>query len=222
MWRLCLLLSAIQFARTGAFLDDISPECACGTAILDIKNELMAIRGDMTQTALVSELQANLTTLQQTVNHLSSVVHHPHTVAFTAQLSHNIANIGQGQHVIFDHVITNVGQGYSSNTGTFTAPYTGTYIFYLTITSHDIHTASFRLMKNGHRLLNVVSTPTKVTHHNSTGSIPETNTHVVTASLHKGDEVWTENMGSFDSHEGLGGNLLTSFSGHILQPQISN
>ncbi|WAR10017.1 hypothetical protein MAR_035093 [Mya arenaria] len=162
MWRLFAAVCALV-AGTAAFLEQISSDCTCPGEIAAIKDELMKIRGNMSmsssQAALISQLQANLTTLQQTVR---------------------------------------------------------TYIFFLTITSSDIHKASFRLVKNGHRILNVNSIPT--TAHNHT--IPETNTHVVTVNMHVGDKVWAVNQGGFDAHEGLTGNLLTSFSGHLLQPHF--
>ncbi|XP_052814826.1 complement C1q-like protein 4 [Mya arenaria] len=219
MWRLFAAVCALV-AGTAAFLEQISSDCTCPGEIAAIKDELMKIRGNMSmsssQAALISQLQANLTTLQQTVHNLSRVTHHPQAVAFTAQLTKSLSNIQEGQEVMFDKVITNVGHGYDNNTGNFTAPYNGTYIFFLTITSSDIHKASFRLVKNGHRILNVNSIPT--TAHNHT--IPETNTHVVTVNMHVGDKVWAVNQGGFDAHEGLTGNLLTSFSGHLLQPHF--
>jgi hypothetical protein len=49
-------------------------------------------------------------------------------IAFHATLTHDI-RLGQSQTVVFDHVITNNGNGYSKHSGLFTAPRDGTYYF---------------------------------------------------------------------------------------------
>ena len=49
-------------------------------------------------------------------------------IAFHATLTHELT-LGPSQTVVFDHVITNNGNGYSSHSGLFTAPRDGTYYF---------------------------------------------------------------------------------------------
>ena len=61
-------------------------------------------------------------------------------VAFTASFSPvQDNNVGVGGVIKFNHVITNIGGGYSAATGTFTAPVQGTYGFFLSIRSDDVH-----------------------------------------------------------------------------------
>lgn len=48
-------------------------------------------------------------------------------IAFTAGLTKNITMQG-GTNVIFDKIITNVGNGYDKRSGNFVAPQTGTYL----------------------------------------------------------------------------------------------
>lgn len=50
-------------------------------------------------------------------------------VAFYAYLSNAEINPGQHHIIVYDHVMTNSGNGYSKHTGAFTAPKTGMYVF---------------------------------------------------------------------------------------------
>ena len=53
-------------------------------------------------------------------------------IAFHAYLSSAIHGTTSGQTIVFDRVDTNLGGGYSSTTGVFTAPVAGTFVFSLT------------------------------------------------------------------------------------------
>ena len=50
-------------------------------------------------------------------------------VAFYAYLSHSQSHLGSHHILTFDTVPTNIGGGYEPNTGTFSAPEPGTYVF---------------------------------------------------------------------------------------------
>ncbi|XP_063446999.1 complement C1q tumor necrosis factor-related protein 3-like [Mytilus trossulus] len=66
-------------------------------------------------------------------------------IAFMAGLSHTIVNPTSGQHLIFDQVITNVGNAYRALHGIFTAPIAGYYLFAINMeianiaVSHSYH-----------------------------------------------------------------------------------
>jgi len=50
-------------------------------------------------------------------------------VAFFVGLTTNIGPISQHADIVFDRVVTNVGNAYDQDTGRFTAPVNGTYQF---------------------------------------------------------------------------------------------
>jgi len=50
-------------------------------------------------------------------------------VAFFVGLTNNIGPISQHADIVFDSVVTNVGNAYDEDTGRFTAPVNGTYQF---------------------------------------------------------------------------------------------
>lgn len=50
-------------------------------------------------------------------------------MAFTAQLTHPITNLGSDQAIIFDQKITDFGNNYDNSDGIFTAPVSGYYVF---------------------------------------------------------------------------------------------
>lgn len=57
-----------------------------------------------------------------------------------SQLSKTLDNPAFGEIVIFDDVITNVGNAYSSSTGVFRVPVDGNYMFAMVGTSPPSHT----------------------------------------------------------------------------------
>lgn len=50
-------------------------------------------------------------------------------IAFYAYLTNTESNPGAHHIIVYDHVVTNSGNGYSKFTGAFTAPRAGMYVF---------------------------------------------------------------------------------------------
>jgi hypothetical protein len=98
-------------------------------------------------------------------------------IAFHATLTHDI-RLGQSQTVVFDHVITNNGNGYSKHSGLFTAPRDGTYYF---TTSFLSRSGSVHLQMMRHA--EVIGGGAGYPDHGSSGSISGT------VNLKKGDTV---------------------------------
>ena len=62
-------------------------------------------------------------------------------MAFYAYISNNFGFVGKNQVFLYDTVVTNYGNVYSQDTGTFTAPTTGIYAFCYTAYAAGEHVA---------------------------------------------------------------------------------
>ena len=106
-------------------------------------------------------------------------------VAFTA--CHTLAAIlPLHQTVIYNLVLTNVGNAYTPQDGHFQAPVAGLYSFSLTGMGSHSTEAYLGIMKNGARLVRIYTT----TDNADSASI------TVHLQLNKGDRIWIENAGS--------------------------
>ncbi|XP_045209284.2 cerebellin-1-like [Mercenaria mercenaria] len=70
-------------------------------------------------------------------------------VAFTAGLSAQIPNLGSHHTVIFDSVVTNIGNAYHPNSGVFIAPYKGAYVFNVKMKVPPRHKLHLQLVVDG-------------------------------------------------------------------------
>nr|KAG5708783.1 hypothetical protein BaRGS_031937 [Batillaria attramentaria] len=103
-----------------------------------MKEMLIQNQGNST----VDETKARLTLLEANNKQLTDklgavvdrIVQYHKTVAFHARL-YGKSDFGSSERVIYDKVLTNVGDAYNPTTGEFTVPYNGTY--FLTTTSSD-------------------------------------------------------------------------------------
>lgn len=69
-------------------------------------------------------------------------------VAFFATLSSHQTHVGVHQAILFDHVITNIGNTYHNHLGLFIAPVLGTYVFFVSLLTWDL-AATYTISKNG-------------------------------------------------------------------------
>lgn len=129
-----------------------------------------------------------------------------------ASLSSTLSNVGQHQHIVFDNVITNVGGGYHSSSGHFTAPVAGVYAFYVSLTNIPQHSASVVLYRNGKWIGHVLA------HGSATNSgLYVTSTLPSVVQLEAGDEVWVQNEHAFSNVEEIDGGNWSYFTGHLVQ-----
>lgn len=125
-------------------------------------------------------------------------------VAFTAGITSS-SDSWSGDILVFPHVITNKGQGYSSSSGKFTAPRDGTYVFTVTGVSWGSNGLYLDIVHDGVR---------KVRTWSDSSASRQTGTNLVVLELDRGDAVWvTRDYGRGYWTESV---PLTTFSGFIL------
>nr|XP_022336583.1 myosin heavy chain, clone 203-like [Crassostrea virginica] len=124
--------------------------------------------------------------------------------AFTAGMTSS-SNTWQGDILVFPHVITNKGQGYSSSSGKFTAPRDGTYVFTVTVMSYYNNDLKLDIVHDG---------VSKVRAYSYSHTSHQTGTNLVVLELDRGDTVWVKRVyGQGYYAEAV---PLTTFSGFIL------
>nr|XP_034307313.1 complement C1q-like protein 4 [Crassostrea gigas] len=74
-----------------------------------------------------------------------------HQIAFFAYMTQNvqISSISKHMAFVYDRVETNHGNGYDVQSGNFTAPENGVYVFHTSSTSYDKSYCSVEVVKNG-------------------------------------------------------------------------
>jgi len=130
-------------------------------------------------------------------------------IAFSAFIT-NTLTVPEHQDIIFDHVITNVGETYNAQSGHFVAPRPGMFVFYVALTNTPGHAASAQLLHNGRMVTQVLADDVINTY--------LTSTQVAIVQVEKGDQVWVQNEYQFSPvPEEFDGYLWSSFSGHLIQ-----
>lgn len=108
--------------------------------------------------------------------------------------------------LVFDMVITNVGNGFNPSTGVFTAPIAGEYVFFVNVQSYSTQDIFVEVVLNG--------IPKVRTEARGGGNDPDdAGPNLVVLTLQKGDRVWVKHYSGTgyytDGH-------ITTFSGFIL------
>lgn len=149
----------------------------------------------------MSNVQAELTALKTRTVELENIV------CFTVHFSKaDVTGLGLNQPVVFDVVQYNAGGGYDKNTGIFTAPIAGTYVFTLSLQRHGSDgTTIIMVIKKGNTVLGVAEA----------GYSPhEHGTMVATTHLTQGDVISVQTTyGSV-----VYGSQNTAFSGFRISP----
>ncbi|XP_061196063.1 uncharacterized protein LOC133204356 [Saccostrea echinata] len=115
--------------------------------VTDLRREKQRLQEELDQHIMGKEKDGNtklqvIKELQKDVRNVTSTVEsfrvdarlHP---AFHARLSHSVRKIGFYQTVIFDFEVVDTTNSYDPRSGIFTAPLTGTYVFYWNILSNE-------------------------------------------------------------------------------------
>jgi hypothetical protein len=130
-------------------------------------------------------------------------------VAFTAPITNSITNVAVNQVIVFDRVVTNIGNAYNNHGGIFTAPVSGAYEFAVTIMSEPGHVMHADILKDG---------TDELCHMYASSAEYDTSTCVVMVHLIAGNDVWIRhNIPWSESNEGIKGSHFSAFSGHLIQ-----
>lgn len=137
-------------------------------------------------------------------------------VAFCATLENSIPGPSNGESsnpsvIKFDTIMTNVGKGYNSRTGIFTAPISGTYFFTFSGLTYTGQNMFLSLKKNGHNFLTAFGA----------GDCGKCQYGMATNSgviyLTKADQTWVELAGGLRNDQN---EHYTSFSGFLIYEDI--
>lgn len=102
-------------------------------------------------------------------------------VAFTALTTNG--NALTNDPIKYDNIVTNIGKAYSSTSGIFRAPITGTYSISFSLMGHHTNTIWANLYHNGKQIVRLYT---------KAGNRLEVTSHTVFLTLVKSDEVWVQ------------------------------
>merc|ERR1719239_645886 len=145
--------------------------------------------------------------MNQSLTSLSAVARVEPDVFFTAIFTSGQKTLSANQVLIFDKIVTNVGNGYSSQTGVFTSPIDGYYFVELHIFEDGEHDFFFDLQHNGSKVISVNKNGNSG-HGSASGS--------VTLKLRKNDQLKVVGWGWPSDIYGDSNYLSTIFGGRLI------
>lgn len=104
-------------------------------------------------------------------------------VAFSGSLTHAITTLGDKQVIVYDRVLTNVGNGYNPSLGHFTAPIKGNYFISVDAMGRPNELLSLNIFKNGNAIEYIYTGGTGSSDYMSSNEI-------IIEPLEVGDIVW--------------------------------
>lgn len=130
-------------------------------------------------------------------------------VAFSARIS-TFYTSKDGQTVVFNDIISNVGSGYNNQDGVFTTPVDGVYVFFCKITQQsNSHDMFYQFILNG-------SVQTQTLVFGRSDHTHRTSSNLIVLQISRGDRVWIKMMtGGVHYSYSTGGEQ--SFSGFLLK-----
>ncbi|XP_065928376.1 uncharacterized protein [Magallana gigas] len=176
-------------------LDDLKVQVRyTSLSLLDVHSMTEELNG-----SLVQRLEERISDVHDHITNVSK------RIGFTATVSTSSISWNSGT-LVFDVVITNVGNGYNPSTGVFTAPTAGEYVFFVNVQSYNINSIYVDVVLNG---------VTKVRTMAYTGGSDyfDAGPNLVVLTLQKGDRVWVKYFSGQGYH--ING-PITTFSGFLL------
>ena len=127
-------------------------------------------------------------------------------IAFSVTLTQaDVVNLGQGQTVIYDKVISNLGKGYDVSTGIFRPSVAGWYVFSMTLMSSPGETQELDVVLNGVRLF----------HCYTDGNEYNSASRTIVAHADPGDNVWVQTA-QWPHSDKVHGAEHSSFTGYLI------
>lgn len=126
-------------------------------------------------------------------------------IGFSAMVSRD-TSLGDNQAILYDRVLTNIGNGYNKWSGHFTAPMKGLYLFTCSVMAVGDKYIAVTMVKNGKW--------TAYAH--SSSSVWESGAMSVVLALKKGDKIWIQR---YHGDRLLHGSY-NMFSGYLISRQI--
>jgi len=149
------------------------------------------------QAQVLAQLQSEVAQLKEARNK---------TVAFSVTFSTQYVTVASGGVLKFDVAQTNIGGGFNTHTGVFTAPYDGVYVFIFNfMISNDNGSMQVKIVKGNHTLA--------LAHASSKDSQYNKGMADATTHLQAGDKVWVRHA-AYDHH--MYGKAWTTFNGFLL------
>ncbi|XP_048755197.2 complement C1q-like protein 4 [Ostrea edulis] len=181
---------------------------SCISIVTSLEERLLV--GDNVIQSEIQELRTKVSALEQKVASLESKSA-SQSIVFMSQLSKSLDSPGVGHIVVFDDVITNVGNAYSHVTGVFRPPVDGSYMFSVIVTvspspgNHGIH---LKLRRKGSTIGYLFL--------DSNHDYYLKRTEVVAVTLTKGDEIFVQIDQVGGTHSLTGCCFHTHFSGFLI------
>lgn len=172
----------------------------------NIRNTTRTIRTDLDRYQMEHlKLSASVSVLELFRNNQTNLKCDPkQTVAFTAAVT-SLSSTWNSGILMFDVVITNVGNGYNPSTGVFTSPRKGTYVFYVSALEYLQQYLGLEIVLNNVPKVRLIG---------ESAAAYQTGTNMVVLNLTAGDSVWVRH------HHGKGYYShtvpVTTFSGFLL------
>merc|ERR1712226_550005 len=158
----------------------------------------------------VHALQARVTEMEHNrVRRQLQVEAHPE-VGFMATASADEHNLHLNQEIIYDRVITNIGNAYDPTTGHFHCSISGTYLFNFNVMAAESDYVEASLTVNGNHIVHALSD------HGSSATTWDMGTTNVIIQIREGDAVsvtiqWPQGANT------VHGNSFNTFSGYLLR-----
>lgn len=130
-------------------------------------------------------------------------------VSFSARVSPSYSNISAWDTIKFSQIETNIGNAYSSNTGEFTAPRAGMYVFYSQILARANRSIETSLQVNGQNKLWLYSA--------GTDSYYGPGSNMLVVHLNTGDKVKMVKHGPWGQEPFYIHHVWSTFSGFLLR-----